>query len=97
MLKTCYDSYADEDKIINPIKDYHSHQILSTYKKGEQETMENNKAVKLAARGAGVPLWKVARELGISEATMTRRLREPLTAEEAEKFLKAIEAVREGA
>ena len=63
----------------------------------EQKAADSNQLVKLAARGAGVPLWKVARELGISEATMTRRLREPLSEEEKVRFLQAIETVREGA
>ena len=58
--------------------------------------LESNAKVKLAARGAGVPLWKVARELGISEATITRRLREPLNEDEKNRFLEVIEQLREG-
>lgn len=56
--------------------------------------MENNQIVKLSARGAGVPLWRVAQELGISEATMTRKLRVPLSEEEKDEYLKIIEQLR---
>lgn len=41
-----------------------------------------NEDIKLEARGNGVPLWQIAEKLGISEPTITRRLRKELTAEE---------------
>ena len=50
-----------------------------------------NERIKLRARGAGVPLWKIARELGISEPTITRWLRVPLSAEREAKIRSAIE------
>lgn len=56
--------------------------------------MDSNVVVKLAARGAGVPLWKLARALGISEATMTRKLREPLSEKDKNKYLELIEKLR---
>jgi orotate phosphoribosyltransferase-like protein len=40
-----------------------------------------NKKIRLAAKGAGVTLWRIANELSISEPTLTRLLRNPLTAE----------------
>ncbi len=50
--------------------------------------MENQK-IRLKARGAGVPLWKIAEALGVSEPTMTRWLRHNLP-EEREKQIIAV-------
>lgn len=49
-----------------------------------------NQAIRLAARGAGIPLWRIAQEMNISEPTITRRLRRPLAPEETQKFLAII-------
>lgn len=46
--------------------------------------MENDK-IRNAARAAHIQLWKIADEMGVSEPTMTRWLRKPLTeSQEAE-------------
>ena len=58
--------------------------------------MENNRDVKLAARGAGVPLWRLAQALGVSEATVTRKLREPLEEKEKNRFMEIIGELRKG-
>ena len=50
-----------------------------------------NQKIRLIARGTGIPLWKIAKELKISEPTMTRKLRQELVGEERKKFLEAIE------
>ena len=55
-----------------------------------------NRTIKLAARGAGVPLWKLAEELKLSESTLFRRLRQPLSREEEQQYLAAIENAKEG-
>lgn len=55
-----------------------------------------NEDVKFEARGNGVPLWQIAEKLGISEPTITRRLRKELTAEEKTK-IRAIIAEIKGA
>ena len=55
-----------------------------------------NRRVKLAVRGAGVPLWRLAQELELSESTLFRRLRKPLTREEEEQYLSAIEKAAGG-
>jgi transposase-like protein len=47
--------------------------------------MANNN-IRLMARGSGVPFWKIAQVLGISEPTMTRRLRNELSAKEKAKI-----------
>ena len=56
--------------------------------------MKNNEPIRLKARGAGVPLWAVAQELQISEATMSRWLRVPLSAEREHDIKAAIERLK---
>jgi len=41
-----------------------------------------NADLRAEAKAAGVPIWKIGNELGISEPTMTRKLRNELTAAE---------------
>lgn len=54
--------------------------------------MENNK-IRVAARVAGVPFWKIAQKIGISEPTLTRWLRMPLSAEREGIILAAIKGL----
>ena len=49
-----------------------------------------NQHIRREARANNVPLWKIAKRLGISEPTMTRRLREELPEEEQQKLLTVI-------
>lgn len=51
--------------------------------------MENRK-IRAAAMEAGVPIWKIAQDLGVSEATMTRRLRVELTEEQKAEIMASI-------
>ena len=55
-----------------------------------------NKKIRDAARAAKVGLWEVADALGISEPTMTRKLRYELPTNEQEKFLVLIERIAAG-
>lgn len=57
--------------------------------------MENEK-VRRAARIANVPLWRVANQAKISEATLTRWLRVPLSAEKEQRLLDAISTLSGG-
>lgn len=57
--------------------------------------MENEK-VRRAARIADVPLWRVAQQAGISEATIMRWLRVPLSAERERQLLEAIDKLAGG-
>ena len=58
--------------------------------------MENRK-IRVAARVAGVPFWKIARKIGISEPTLTRWLRVPLDVDREAQILAAIdELAKEG-
>lgn len=52
--------------------------------------------IKLRARGAGVPQWKIADALGVSEPTLTRWLRHELPEEKQKQILEAIERLAEG-
>ena len=61
--------------------------------------MKTNDAIRDFARKNGITLWQIAVKLGISEATITRWLRVPLSEEEKLLFEAAhqIAAEREGA
>lgn len=52
--------------------------------------MENVK-VRRAAKSAGVPLWRIAAEIGVSEPTLTRWLRVPLSPEREAEIMAAID------
>ena len=54
-----------------------------------------NFTIRTEARKASIPLWKVAHTMGISEATMTRKLRTPLSAEEEENIIRIIHCLKE--
>ena len=58
--------------------------------------MAENIGIRLEARAAGVPLWKVARALGVSEPTLYRWLRAPLSGEERARILGIIEKLKDG-
>lgn len=49
-----------------------------------------NQTIRKAAKAARVPLWMLAEKLGVSEPTMTRKLRRELDSKEQEKVLAII-------
>lgn len=49
-----------------------------------------NQRIKLAAAGAGVRLWEIAAELGVTDSTFSRRLRKELPEQEKEQILSII-------
>ena len=53
-----------------------------------------NVNVRYAARIAEVPFWKIANHLGISEATLTRWLRVPLSKEREDSVMSAIKELK---
>ncbi|MEA4894100.1 MAG: hypothetical protein VB064_02430 [Oscillospiraceae bacterium] len=53
--------------------------------------MKENTNIRNAARIANVSLWKIARELSISEPTLTRWLRFPLDAKKEERVMQIID------
>ncbi len=52
-----------------------------------------NKEIRSNAKEAGVRLWQVAKAIGVSEATLTRMLREELSAADAKRLLAIIEQI----
>ena len=57
--------------------------------------MENEK-IRKAARVAGVPLWKIAQYVGVSEPTLTRWLRTQLSEEREKAIMEAISKLESG-
>jgi len=58
---------------------------------------KENEAIRRMARSAGIPLWKVAATLGVSEPTLTRWLRFPLSASKEKSIMEAITALSQEA
>lgn len=59
--------------------------------------MKENQSVRRAARVAGVPLWRVAKAIGVSEPTLTRWLRVPLPEDKEQRIMTAISALEQEA
>lgn len=55
--------------------------------------MRENEHIRKAARVAGVPLWRVAAAVGVSEPTLIRWLRFPLPEEKEARIMEAITAL----
>lgn len=55
-----------------------------------------NRQIRVAARVAGVPFWKIAQKIGISEPTLTRWLRVPLSTARETMIMNAIDELHEG-
>lgn len=53
--------------------------------------MKANETVRAAAKARGIPLWKIAIQMGVSEPTMIRWLRIPLSSEKEAAILTAID------
>lgn len=52
--------------------------------------VKENQEVRKAARVAGIPLWKVAAAIGVSEPTFMRWMRFPLPKEKEARIMEAI-------
>ena len=52
-----------------------------------------NANIRKTAKAVGVPFWRIAVALGISEPTMTRWIRFPLSEEREAEILSIIEAL----
>lgn len=55
-----------------------------------------NKDVRVAAMSAGVPLWRIAEELGIADTSLSRKLRRELPADEQKQILEIIDRLSQG-
>ena len=51
---------------------------------------ETNKAIRSAAKAAGVRHWEIAEKLGMQDSAFSRKLRRELPTEEQEKILGVI-------
>jgi len=60
-------------------------------------TAMQNRDLRLEARGADVPLWKIAKALGIAQSTLFNQWREELPPEEKAKIRAIIAEIRESA
>lgn len=73
------------------------HDYIQVVKK-ELSYLKANQAVREAAKRKGVRHWQIAEYLGISEPTIMRWLRTPLSLERENAIMNAIEAIaKEGA
>ena len=52
-----------------------------------------NLDLRKSAKAAGIPLWRIADAIGVSEPTMTRKLRRELPEKEKRKILDIISAL----
>lgn len=57
--------------------------------------MKENQKVRKAARVAGIPLWKVAAAIGVSEPTFMRWMRFPLPEEKEARIMEAISTLEQ--
>ena len=55
---------------------------------------QKNADLRQAARAAGVYFWLIAQLWGVSEAYMTRLMRQDLTEEKRQQFLSAVEQLK---
>lgn len=75
-------------------KSYFNDDDLSSYflERGLYMGKENLE-VRKSARAAGVPLWAIAKTIGVSEPTLTRWLRFPLPEDKERRIMAAIAAL----
>lgn len=59
--------------------------------------MKANPIIRNTAKRKGVKHWQIAAHLGVSEPTIMRWLRFPLSEEKEKAILEAIEAISKGA
>lgn len=57
-------------------------------------TLRPNNDVRDAVAGEGFCLWQLAAELGLSDGTLSRKLRTEMTASEKESCFKAVERMK---
>lgn len=54
-----------------------------------------NKEFRADMKAAGIRLWEIANEIGVSEATITRRLRDEMNDEAREQLTQAAQRIKE--
>ena len=91
-----YDIIVNDDIVLFIIMIPHLQRKSSQKWKEFCKMQENNGYIRKAARAAGVPLWKIAAAIGISEPTLTRWLRFPLQEEKEQRIMAAIRELSQG-
>lgn len=56
-------------------------------------TSQKNIDIRVKAGNNGIPLWAVAKQIGITDSSFSRKLREELSVEEKEKIFSAIDQI----
>lgn len=69
--------------------------MICQYKKERIEKMLANTDIRKTAKSKGVRLWEVAKATGISEPTMTRKMRVELPTAEKQAIFKIIDDIAE--
>lgn len=54
----------------------------------------NNNEIRLYAKGSGVPFWKIAEKLGVSENTFTRIMRKEVSPEKKKEIITIIDQIK---
>ena len=55
----------------------------------------SNTTIRETAKTNRIPLWRIADVMGISEATLTRKLRHEMSEAESQQMLKLIHGIKE--
>lgn len=63
--------------------------------KGEKSNMRANQDIRAKIKEAGLTMWGVSLELGVSESTLVRWLRVEVEGEKKERILEAIKQRKE--
>lgn len=53
----------------------------------------NNREIRLYAAGNGVRLWQIAKEMGIRDSSLSRKLRSELSDDEKQKIMEIIDRI----
>lgn len=56
----------------------------------------NNTRIRDAARIANIPLWRIAHHLGVTDGTLSRKLRQELPKPEQQRILEIIDQLKGG-
>ena len=53
----------------------------------------SNADIKKTAKERGIPLWKIAEQLGIGDYTLSRKMRHELSREEQEQIIEILDSL----
>ena len=87
----CYEDLGTVEELQRNFRALFRSLLLKNRK--DSRKMTKNKDLREYAKAKKVRLWEVADKLGISEPTMTRKLRHELYADEKEKIISIIDEI----